>query len=125
MLMSLSFWSCGRIMERYSHTKIIRQFVLPKCKFFSSLIKPPNSLFLSQEEHRARDLFYALWVPDLFMERVQSDGQWSLFCPNEAPGLADCWGDEFEKLYTKYEREVNPYFIHVYTSSLVTRILVI
>lgn len=60
-----------------------------------------------QEEHRARDLFYALWVPDLFMERVQSNGQWSVFCPNEAPGLADCWGEEFEKLYTQYEREVN------------------
>ncbi|URE13794.1 hypothetical protein MUK42_37090 [Musa troglodytarum] len=59
-----------------------------------------------KEEHRARDLFYALWIPDLFMERVQSNGQWSLFCPNEAPGLADCWGDEFEKLYLKYEDEV-------------------
>lgn len=60
-----------------------------------------------QEEHRARDLFYALWVPDLFMERVQSNGHWSLFCPNEAPGLSDCWGEEFEKLYNRYEREVN------------------
>ncbi|WOL01280.1 hypothetical protein Cni_G09996 [Canna indica] len=58
-----------------------------------------------KEEHRARDLFYALWIPDLCMERVQSNGQWSLFCPNEAPGLADCWGDEFENLYTKYEKE--------------------
>ncbi|THU56379.1 hypothetical protein C4D60_Mb11t16650 [Musa balbisiana] len=58
-----------------------------------------------KEEHRARDLFYALWIPDLFMERVQSNGQWSLFCPNEAPGLADCWGDDFEKLYLKYEKE--------------------
>ncbi|KAJ0039479.1 hypothetical protein Pint_27045 [Pistacia integerrima] len=58
-----------------------------------------------KEEHRARDLFYALWVPDLFMERVQTNGQWSLFCPNEAPGLADCWGPEFERLYTHYERE--------------------
>ncbi|XP_074559982.1 ribonucleoside-diphosphate reductase large subunit-like [Curcuma longa] len=58
-----------------------------------------------KEEHRARDLFYALWIPDLFMERVQSNGQWSLFCPNEAPGLADCWGAEFEKLYLKYESE--------------------
>ncbi|KAL0378409.1 UNVERIFIED_CONTAM: Ribonucleoside-diphosphate reductase large subunit [Sesamum radiatum] len=57
-----------------------------------------------KEEHRARD-FYALWVPDLFMQRVQSNGQWSLFCPNEAPGLADYWGEEFEALYTKYERE--------------------
>lgn len=64
-----------------------------------------------QEEHRARDLFYALWVSDLFMERVQSNGQWSLFCPNEAPGLADCWGEEFEKLYTQYEREVSLVYI--------------
>ncbi|XP_042398079.1 ribonucleoside-diphosphate reductase large subunit-like [Zingiber officinale] len=58
-----------------------------------------------KEEHRARDLFYALWIPDLFMERVKSNSQWSLFCPSEAPGLADCWGNEFENLYTKYERE--------------------
>lgn len=70
-------------------------------------------------------MFYALWLPDLFMERVQNNGQWSLFCPNEAPGLADCWGAEFETLYTKYEREVSPYFIHVYAASLVTQIPVI
>ncbi|OVA12955.1 Ribonucleotide reductase large subunit [Macleaya cordata] len=57
------------------------------------------------EEHRARDLFYALWVPDLFMRRVEENGQWSLFCPNEAPGLADCWGQKFEDLYMQYERE--------------------
>lgn len=60
-----------------------------------------------QEESRARDLFYGLWIPDLFMQRVQSNGEWSLFCPNEAPGLADCWGEEFERLYTKYEVEVS------------------
>ena len=65
--------------------------------------------WLSQEEARARDLFYGLWIPDLFMKRVQSNGQWSLFCPNEAPGLADCWGDEFEALYEKYESEVRPW----------------
>jgi len=64
-------------------------------------------MIIKQEEHRARDLFYALWVPDLFMQRVQNNGEWSLFCPNEAPGLADCWGDEFENLYKKYEREVS------------------
>lgn len=58
-----------------------------------------------KEEHRARDLFYALWIPDLFMERVQSNKDWSLFCPNEAPGLADCWGNEFVSLYVKYEKE--------------------
>ena len=58
-----------------------------------------------KEELRARDLFYALWIPDLFMKRVEADGDWSLFCPNEAPGLSDCWGDEFEALYTRYEQE--------------------
>ena len=58
-----------------------------------------------KEEARARDLFYAMWVPDLFMKRVQSNGQWSLFCPNECPGLHDTWGDEFEALYEKYEAE--------------------
>ena len=57
------------------------------------------------EEERARDLFYALWVSDLFMERVEADGDWSLFCPSEAPGLSDVWGPEFVKLYTKYETE--------------------
>ncbi len=58
-----------------------------------------------KEEMRARDLFYALWVPDLFMKRVQDDDVWSLFDPNEAPGLADSYGEEFEKLFEKYERE--------------------
>ena len=58
-----------------------------------------------KEENRARDLFYALWVSDLFMERVEANEDWSLFCPHEAPGLADCWGKEFEKLYKKYEKE--------------------
>lgn len=57
------------------------------------------------EEERARDLFYALWIPDLFMKRVEADGDWTLFCPNEAPGLSDVWGDTFEELYTKYEKE--------------------
>ena len=57
------------------------------------------------EEERARDLFYALWIPDLFMKRIEEDGNWSLFCPNEAPGLADVVGDKFEALYTKYEAE--------------------
>jgi ribonucleoside-diphosphate reductase alpha chain len=56
-----------------------------------------------KEEQRARDLFYALWTPDLFMKRVEEDGQWSLFCPHECPGLADTYGAEFEKLYNSYE----------------------
>jgi ribonucleoside-diphosphate reductase alpha chain len=55
------------------------------------------------EEDRARDLFYGLWIPDLFMERMEADQMWSLMCPNECPGLADCWGDEFKKLYESYE----------------------
>jgi len=58
-----------------------------------------------KEELRARDLFYALWVPDLFMKRVEEEGSWSLFCPNEAPGLYDCYGAEFEAMYEKYEQE--------------------
>ncbi|KAL2914362.1 ribonucleotide-diphosphate reductase subunit rnr1 [Polyrhizophydium stewartii] len=58
-----------------------------------------------KEESRARDLFYALWISDLFMRRVESNGDWSLFCPAEAPGLSDVWGDEFEELYARYERE--------------------
>ncbi len=58
-----------------------------------------------KEEMRARDLFYALWIPDLFMERVKNAGQWSLFCPNEAPGLDEAYGGEFEALYHKYEKE--------------------
>jgi ribonucleoside-diphosphate reductase alpha chain len=58
-----------------------------------------------KEEMRARDLFYALWVSDLFMKRVEANEEWTLFCPHEAPGLADCFGAEFEALYTKYEKE--------------------
>ncbi|XP_017780161.1 PREDICTED: ribonucleoside-diphosphate reductase large subunit-like [Nicrophorus vespilloides] len=57
------------------------------------------------EEERARDLFYALWIPDLFMKRVEADSVWSLMCPHKCPGLSDCWGEEFEKLYEKYEAE--------------------
>jgi len=58
-----------------------------------------------KEEMRARDLFYALWISDLFMERVETDSDWSLFCPNEAPGLYDVYGDEFRALYAKYEAD--------------------
>ena len=57
------------------------------------------------EEERCRDLFYALWVPDLFMERVEKNEPWTLFCPAEAPGLSDVYGEEFRALYTKYEQE--------------------
>jgi len=58
-----------------------------------------------KEEMRARDLFYAMWISDLFMRRVEEDTTWSLFCPNEAPGLHECYGGEFEALYHKYEEE--------------------
>ena len=57
------------------------------------------------EDERARDLFYGLWIPDLFMERVEKDEMWSLMSPDQCPGLSDCWGSEFEKLYVKYEKE--------------------
>ena len=57
-----------------------------------------------KEEMRVRDLFFALWTPDLFMQRVKEDGEWTLMCPNECPGLADTYGKDFEKLYKKYEK---------------------
>jgi ribonucleotide reductase alpha subunit len=57
------------------------------------------------EELKARDLFYALWIPDLFMNRVKTDGTWTLMCPDECPGLSDVYGEEFEALYCKYETE--------------------
>jgi ribonucleoside-diphosphate reductase alpha chain len=57
-----------------------------------------------KEEMRARDLFYAMWIPDLFMKRVEEDGEWTLMCPNECPHLFDTYGEEFEKLYTSYEK---------------------
>jgi ribonucleoside-diphosphate reductase alpha chain len=57
------------------------------------------------DEERARDLFYGLWIPDLFMQRVEQDGVWCLMTPDECPGLSDSWGEEFNSLYTKYERE--------------------
>ncbi len=58
-----------------------------------------------KEEMRARDLFYAMWMPDLFMQRVEEDSEWTLMCPNECPGLCDVYGKEFEELYTKYEKK--------------------
>ena len=57
------------------------------------------------DESRCRDLFTAMWIPDLFMKRVEAGGQWSLFCPDTAKGLSDCYGEEFEKLYTQYEEQ--------------------
>ena len=58
-----------------------------------------------KEEMRARDLFYAMWLPDLFMKRVEENGSWTLMCPHECPGLCDVYGEEFEALYTRYEAE--------------------
>jgi ribonucleoside-diphosphate reductase alpha chain len=58
-----------------------------------------------KEENRARDLFFALWIPDLFMKKVEANAEWSLFCPHECPGMSDCYGDDFERLYEKYESE--------------------
>lgn len=58
-----------------------------------------------KEENRARDLFYGLWIPDLFMTRVEQDGVWSLMCPNQSTGLSECYGESFERLYQQYESE--------------------
>jgi len=58
-----------------------------------------------KEEMRARDLFYAMWTPDLFMKRVEQNAEWTLMCPNECPDLYNVHGDEFDKLYLKYESE--------------------
>ncbi|MBN09405.1 MAG: ribonucleoside-diphosphate reductase subunit alpha [Flavobacteriaceae bacterium] len=58
-----------------------------------------------KEEMRARDLFYAMWNPDLFLKRVEENGDWTLMCPNECPGLYDCYGEDFDKLYIKYEKQ--------------------
>ena len=57
------------------------------------------------DDERARDLFYGLWIPDLFMQRVEQDGYWSMFSPDTCPGLSDCWGDEFTEMYCHYERK--------------------
>ncbi|KAK0181799.1 hypothetical protein PV327_004047 [Microctonus hyperodae] len=75
-----------------------------------------------KEEYRARDLFYALWIPDLFMKRTQENGVWSLMCPHKSPGLDECWGEKFEQLYNKYENEGN-YVRQIQARELWTAIL--
>ena len=72
---------------------------------FEFLKLKTNTAGAEEQEFRARDLFYGLWIPDLFMRRVEADEHWSLFCPREAPGLADVWGEKFDELYLRYERE--------------------
>jgi len=72
------------------------------CDIFSFLDLRKNH---GNEEERARDLFFGLWIPDLFMKRVESDGLWSLFCPNEAKGLYELYGEKFEKEYVRFETE--------------------
>ena len=74
------------------------------------------------EEFRARDLFYALWIPDLFMKRVENDEDWTLMSEHECPGLSDNFGETFEKLYTKYEKE-NPNLIKIKARSLMSKII--
>ena len=77
------------------------------CRFQFAHVRVPSfvSPLRSPQLDRARDLFYALWVSDIFMERVQSNGDWTLMCPNECPGLADSHGAAHKALYEKYERE--------------------
>lgn len=88
---------------------------LPQARSFSSRRMHPRASCLRRTlpltafsallQVRARDLFYGLWVNDLFMRRVEANAEWSLFCPNEAPGLAECWGEAFDALYQRFERE--------------------
>ena len=75
-----------------------------------------------EEELRARDLFYGLWISDLFMERVKNNKLWSLFCPDSAPGLSDCYGNEYNKLYEKYEND-NKYIKQINARDLWIKIL--
>lgn len=72
------------------------------CDIFEFLDLRKNT---GKDEQRARDLFYALWIPDLFMKRVEENGEWCLMCPHDSPGLDECWGEKFEELYMKYEKE--------------------
>ena len=74
------------------------------------------------EEFRARDLFYALWIPDLFMERVEKDEDWTLMSEHECPGLSDTYGKEFNKLYTKYEKD-NPDLQKIKARNLMSKII--
>ncbi len=67
-----------------------------------------------KDEMRARDLFFALWIPDLFMKRVEADEHWTLMCPNECPGLEDVWGDDYEKLYEKYVLRIEYNFVLIF-----------
>lgn len=82
-----------------------------------TLVSPPSHRGQNHgnELERARDLFYALWIPNLFMERVEANGTWSLFCPNEAPGLPEVYGDEFKSLYERYVWTGDPACLRVHT----------
>ena len=75
------------------------------CTYLKETLQEGSEEDLLDMQSRARDLFYGLWVNDLFMKRVEANQEWSLFCPSEAPGLADVWGDAFDALYTMYEKE--------------------
>ena len=111
--MMTRIFSCIRVHSRSSGYRLARHHVCA-CRqrpgAFAIYLEPWHADvfdFLDcrkntgKEEQRARDLFYALWIPDLFMRRVEANADWTLMCPTECPGLEDVWGDDFEKLYTK------------------------
>ena len=92
----LTSWSCVPISQRPGAFAI---YLEPwHADIFEFLDLKKNT---GKDESRARDLFYALWIPDLFMKRVEDNGDWTLMCPSECPGLHEVWGEEFEKLYLK------------------------
>ena len=86
------------------NVKVVLQFILEPwhADIFDFLDLKKNT---GKEEMRASDLFFAMWIPDLFMKRVEENGEWTLMCPNECPGLFDVYGDEFETLYTSITKQ--------------------
>ena len=100
------------------HTKLLESihfytskvYIMYALRSFGQVVKDFNPGLAISLCHtslqRARDLFYALWIPDLFMRRCEGDGMWSLMCPNECPGLQDCWGEKFDKLYERWVSKI-------------------
>ncbi len=106
MLTSLTGLTFARTMERKRCDAWSRRcWTLQESSNSGCILSPTRDYYFSCLQARARDLFYGLWTTDLFMQRVEANADWSLFCPSEAPGLADCWGDEHAALYVRYEQE--------------------
>lgn len=97
-LISMNFWNSKEIPvnNNLQYLSLCEFFFTSLCKIVFFFV-----YVIGDEQLRAKEMFYALWVPDLFMQRVYDDDVWSLMCPHECPGLIDSWGDEFKNLYTR------------------------